>query len=77
MPWFAFPQTKDSDTNLAKIAEGASRRHGDISPVTVKDTHLMNNKLSPAENLCGEWIRFSRFRFVTHDDWVSQSETTF
>ena len=33
-----------SDNGLAKIAEGASpRRHAEISPVKVKDTHLMNN----------------------------------
>ena len=38
---------------LAKIAESASHRHAEISPV--KDTHLMNNKLPPAEILCGEW----------------------
>ena len=41
---------------LAKIADDASpRRHAEISPVKVKDTHLMNNKLSPAEILCEEW----------------------
>ena len=41
---------------LAKIAEGAyPRRHAETSPVKVKDTHLMNNKLPPAEILCGEW----------------------
>ena len=41
---------------LAKIAEDASpRRHAEISPVKVKDTHLLNNKLPPAEILCGEW----------------------
>ena len=34
-----------SDTGLAKIVEGASpRRHAEISPVQVKDIHLMNNK---------------------------------
>ena len=39
----------------AKIAEGAFPcRHAEISPVEVKDTHLMNNKLPPAEILCGE-----------------------
>ena len=60
MPWFAMPQTKDSDTiwqvtYLAKIAEDASpRRHAEISSVKVKDTHLMINKLPPAEILCGE-----------------------
>ena len=42
---------------LVKIAEDASpRRHGENSPVKVKDTHLMNNKLPPAEILCGEWV---------------------
>ena len=46
----------ESDKDLAKIAEDASlRRHAEISPVKVKDTHLMNNKLPPAEILCGEW----------------------
>ena len=49
-----------SDKNSAKIAEDASpRRHAEISPVEVKDTHLMNNKLPPAEILCGEWIQKS------------------
>ena len=44
-----------SDTGLAKIAEGASRRrHAETSPIKVKDTHLMNNKLPPAEILCGD-----------------------
>ena len=44
-----------SDKGLAKIAEGASpRRHAETSPAKVKDTHLMNNKLPPAEILCGE-----------------------
>ena len=46
-----------SDKDLAKIAEDASPRpHAEISPVKVKDTHLMNNKLPPAEILCGDWI---------------------
>ena len=53
-----------SDKGLAKIAEGASlRRHAETSPVKVKDTHLINNKLPPAEilygecsNPCGDWI---------------------
>ena len=41
-----------SDKGLAKIAEGASpRHHAETSPVKVKDTHLMNNKLPPAEIL--------------------------
>ena len=45
-----------SDKGLAKIAEGPSPcRHAEISPVKVKDTHLMNNKLPPAEILCGDW----------------------
>ena len=45
-----------SDKGLAKIAEGVSpRRHAETSPVKVKDTHLMNNKLPPAEILCGDW----------------------
>ena len=60
MPWFALPQTKDSDTidkGLTKIAEGASpRRHAETSPVKVKDTRLVNNMLPPAEILCGDWI---------------------
>ena len=48
-----------SDKDLAKIAEGASpRRHAETSPVKVKDTHLMNNKLPLAEILCGEWFTF-------------------
>ena len=56
MPWFALPQTKDSDTICQWIAEDASpRRHAEISPVNVKDTHLMNNKLPPAEIPCEEW----------------------
>ena len=51
MPWFALPQTKD------KIAEGASsRRHAQTSPVKVRETHLMNNKLPPAEIVCEEWM---------------------
>ena len=46
-----------SDKELVKIAEYASpRRHAEISPVRVKDTHLMNNKLPPAEILYGEWF---------------------
>ena len=46
----------ESDKDLAKIAEDASpRRHAEISPVKVKDTHLMNNKVPPAEILCGKW----------------------
>ena len=46
-----------SDKGLAKIAEDASpRRHAEISQVKVKDTPLVNNKLPPAEILCGEWI---------------------
>ena len=45
-----------SNNGLAKIAEGASpRRHAETSPVKVKDTHLMNNKLPLTEILCGEW----------------------
>ena len=45
-----------SDKGLANIAKGASpRRHAETSLVKVKDTHLMNNKLPPAEILCGEW----------------------
>ena len=42
---------------LAKIVEDASpRRHAEIIQVKVKATHLMNNKLPPAEFLCGEWM---------------------
>ena len=45
------------DKGLAKIAEDASpRRHAEISPVKVKDTHLMNNKLPPLEILGGECV---------------------
>ena len=45
-----------SDKGLVKIAKDASpRRHAENSPVTVKDTHLMKNKLPPVEILCGEW----------------------
>ena len=41
-----------SAKGLAKIAKGAStRRHAETSPVKVNDTHLMNNKLPPAEIL--------------------------
>ena len=47
-----------SDKGLPKTAEGASpRRHAEISPVKAKDTHLMNNKLPPADILCGEWMQ--------------------
>ena len=43
------------DKGLAKIADDASTcRHAEISPDKVKDTHLMNNKMPPAEILCGE-----------------------
>ena len=50
-----------SDKGLAKITEGASPRpHAETSLVEVKDTHLMNNKLPPAEMLCGEWQRVTR-----------------
>ena len=46
-----------SDKGLAKIAEGASpHRHAETSPVKVKDTHLMNNKLPPAEIMCGDCL---------------------
>ena len=53
------------DLGLVKIAEGASpHRHAVTSPVKVKDTHLMNNKLPPAEILCGEctygWFQLHR-----------------
>ena len=49
-----------SDKGLVKIAESASpRRHTETSPVKVKDTHLMNNKLPPAYILCGEWLMFA------------------
>ena len=60
MPWFALPQPKtvtQSDKRLAKIAESASpRRHAETSPVKAKDTYLMNNKLPPAEILCGDCV---------------------
>ena len=49
-----------SDKGLAKIVDGASpRRHAETSPVKVKDTHLKNNTLPPAEILCGEckWLQ--------------------
>ena len=53
-----------SDKGLAKIAEGVSpRRHAETSLVKVKDTHLMNNKLPPAEILCGECLIFSGVAF--------------
>ena len=42
-----------SDKDLAKIAEDATpRRYAEISPVKVKDTNLLNNKLPPPEILC-------------------------
>ena len=42
-----------SGKDFAKIAEDASpHRHAEISPLKVKDTHLMNNELPPA--FCGE-----------------------
>ena len=45
-----------SDKGLAKIAKGASpRRHAETSPLKVKDIHPINNKLPPAEILCGDW----------------------
>ena len=57
-----------SDKGLAKIAEGASpRRHAETSPVKVKDTHLMNNKLPPAEILCGDCIPWTDG--VANDEW--------
>ena len=44
-----------SDKDLVKIADSAfPRRHAETRPVNVKDTHLMNNKLPPAEILCGD-----------------------
>ena len=52
-----------SDKGLAKIAECVSpRRHAETSPVKVKDTHLMNNKLPPAEILCGHWAKHNKVR---------------
>ena len=63
-----------SNKGLVKIAEDASpRRHAENSPVNVKDTHLMNNKLSTAEILCGEWPwLWPNFRSVLHrtDHWT-------
>ena len=54
-----------SDKGLAKVAEGASpRRHAENSPVKVKDTHLMNNKLPPAEILSGECVLYTHHHFV-------------
>ena len=50
MPWFALPQTKDSDTIWQGLVTMLQ-----ISPVQIKDTHLINNKLPLAEILCGEW----------------------
>ena len=65
MSWFALPQAKTSDTiwqGLDKIAHNVSpRRHAEISPVKVKDTYLMKNKLPPAEILCGEWAQSNTF----------------
>ena len=53
-----------SDKGLVKIAEDASpRRHAEISPVKFKDTHPMNNKLPPAEILCGEWAFVEGWRY--------------
>ena len=52
-----------SDKGLAKIniTEGSSpRRHAETSPVKVKDTHLMNNKLPAAEILCGDCAKWDR-----------------
>ena len=76
MPWFALPQTKtvtQSDNGIAKIAEGASsRRHAETSPVKVKDTHLMNNKLPPAEILCGDWCFFHRGTVTSPLDWYKK-----
>ena len=64
----------ESDKDLAKIAEGASPRcHAETSPVKVKDTHLMNNKLPPAEILCGDWLMLSAV--VTIYRWVSTRKT--
>ena len=59
MPWFSLPQGQGTvtqyDKGLVKIAEDASpRRHAEISLFKVKDIHLMNNKLPPAEIRCGE-----------------------
>ena len=35
-----------SDKGLTKIAkDGSPRRHAEISPVKVKDAHLMNNNI--------------------------------
>ena len=46
-----------SDKGLAKIVEGAfPRRHAETSPVKVRDTHLMNNRLPPSEILCRDWV---------------------
>ena len=54
-----------SDKGLAKIAEAASpRRHAETSPVKVKDTQLMNNKLPPAEILCGDWCVTRNFIYL-------------
>ena len=51
-----------SDKDLAKIAKDATpRRHAAISPIKVKDTHIMINKPPPAEILCGEWRYLSDF----------------
>ena len=52
---FRQEKVTQSDKGLAKIAEGAAPcRHAETSPVEVKGTHLMNNKLPPAEILCGD-----------------------
>ena len=65
-----------SDKGLAKITEGASpRRHAETSPVKVKDTHLMNNKLPPAEILCGDWYLFG-FTFTCVTELVTQNVKT-
>ena len=60
-----------SDKGLAKIAQGASpRRHAETSPVKVKDTHLMNNKLPPAEILCGDWEIYILTSMITWVDYI-------
>ena len=47
-----------------RIAEDASpHHHAENSLVQVKDTHLMNNKMPPAEILCGEWINDPYFQY--------------
>ena len=48
-----FSKMSISDSGVNNLAVASGPRS--ISSVKVKDTHLMNIKLPPAEILCGEW----------------------